>query len=151
MFGTMKSGKSRIQYRNSEATGLGYSLVMQKNEISTWQQVKRSTVESSTTAQQLNHRKIMQSPLLKSKDRAQTLLDYFLFFTMNNRLCLGLMPSKPRGQVLYIQQRQSARDIKAWTQRKDGLQISIIRKMNLPLEHHSTSSRNRTGVLQQIR
>ena len=28
VFGTMKSGKSGIQYRNSEATGLGYSLVM---------------------------------------------------------------------------------------------------------------------------
>ena len=106
MFGTMKSGKSGIQYRNSEATGLGYYLVMQKNESSTWRQVKRSIVESSTAARKLNTRKIMQSPLLKSKDRSQTHIDYlFLFFTMNNRLCLGLMPSKPRGQLLYIQQR----------------------------------------------
>ena len=79
MFGTMKSGKSGIQYRNSEATGLGYYLVMQKNEISTWRQVKRSIVESSTAARQLNTRKIMQSPLLKSKDRTQTHIDYLFF------------------------------------------------------------------------
>ena len=72
----MKSGKSGIQYRNSEATGLGYYLVMQKNEIATWRQVKRSTVQSSTAARQLNTRKIMQSPLLKSKDRTQTHIDY---------------------------------------------------------------------------
>ena len=140
----MKSGKSGIQYRNSEATGLRYYLVMQKNEISIWRQVKRSIVESSTAARQLNTRKIMQSPLLKSKDITKTHIDYlFLFFTMNNRLCLGLMPSKPRGQLLYIQQRRSARDIKAWIERNDGLQISVIRRMNLPLEHRSANSRNR--------
>ena len=79
MFGTMKSGKSGIQYCNSEATGLGYYLVMQKNEIATWRQVKRSIVESSTAARQLNTRKIMQSPLLKSKDRTQTHIDYLFF------------------------------------------------------------------------
>ena len=44
---------------------------------------------------------------------------------------------------MYIQQRRSARDIKAWIQRKDGLKISVIRRMNLPLEHRSANSRNR--------
>ena len=75
----MKSGKSGIQYRNSEATGLGYSLVMQKSKISTRRQVKRSIVDSSTAAWQLNTRKKMQFALLKSKDRTQTHLVYLFF------------------------------------------------------------------------
>ena len=78
----MKSGKSGIQYRISEATGLGYSRDVK--EISKWRQVKRSTVESSAAARQLHTRKIMQSPLLKSKDRIQTHLVY-LFFVLYDK------------------------------------------------------------------
>ena len=78
VFGSMKSGKSGIQYRNSEATGLGYSLVMKKNEIAQWRQVKRSTVESCTAARQLNTLKVLQSPRVKVKTELKTQIVYLL-------------------------------------------------------------------------
>ena len=145
MFGTMKSGKSGIQYRHSEATGLGYYLVMQKNQIATWRQVKRSIVESSTAARQLNTRKIMQSPLLIGKDRTQTHIDYQFFILYYEQPIVSWTHAfqTVRTTTVHTTETIGTRHQSLDT-KKGSLQISIIRRMNLPLEHRSANSRNRS-------
>ena len=65
---------------------------------------------------------------------------------MNTRLCLGIPPSKPRGQLLYIQQSIGTRNLRS-SDTKKGRPIqnllSYQKNEHLPLAHNSAITRNR--------